>query len=111
MQRVSVITTFVLVTATLLVYSSTMYTQQLWSKEYRRLEQLKRQERQLTTSGEILKHQLAGQAERPGSGLVPKTATSTIFLKPAPLRQTPAVRTGPPKVEPLQPAPPTPLGY
>jgi hypothetical protein len=110
-QRLSVIVAFVLVAATLLIYSSTMYTQQLWSKEYRKLEQLKRQERQMLTSGELLKAQIASEAERPGSGLVSRTVTGIISLRPASLRQVPMPNSVQPKVTSAESAPRTPLGY
>ena len=107
-QRGSLVIAFILVTATLIVYGSTVYTQQLWSKEYRKLKTLQRNEREMIATNEGLKNQLALQADRPGSGLVPQTPDNTIFLQPAP--QRPALVTTPsaPKAEL---APNTPLGY
>ncbi len=107
-QRGSLVIAFVLVIATLLVYGSTVYTQQLWSKEYRKLKTLQRNEREMTATSASLENQLALQAERPGSGLVPQTPESTIFLQPAPQRQ-PLVTT--PSLPKVEVAPNTPLGY
>ncbi|XGV96234.1 MAG: hypothetical protein ACAF41_26310 [Leptolyngbya sp. BL-A-14] len=107
-QRGSLIVAFILVIATLLVYGSTVYTQQLWSKEYRKLKSLQRSEREMTATSASLENQLALQAERPGSGLVPQTPDSTIFLQPAPQRPPLATSPSTPKIEV---APNTPLGY
>jgi len=86
LQRGSVIVTFVLVTAALVVYGSTIYMQQHWSKEYRKLKTMQRSERQMIAAGELIKNQLIQQAEQPGSGLVPRTSEHTIVLEPAPAR-------------------------
>ena len=107
-QRGSLVIAFILVAATLIVYGSTVYTQQLWSKEYRKLKTLQRNEREMIATNEGLKNQLALQADRPGSGLVPQTPDNTIFLQPAPLRPTLSTSPSAPKAEI---APNTPLGY
>ena len=107
-QRGSLIIAFVLITATLFVYSSTVYTQQLWSKEYRKLKTLTRNEREMIATNESLKNQLALQAGQPGSGLVPQTPDSTIFLQPALQRSASSPSTNLPQAEA---APKTPLGY
>ncbi|MBD2034785.1 hypothetical protein H6F76_07020 [Leptolyngbya sp. FACHB-321] len=107
-QRSSVVVAFVLVTATLFVYSSTVYTQQLWSKEYRKLKTLTRNEREMIATNESLKNQLALQAGQPGSGLVPQTPDSTIFLQPALQRSASSPSTNLPQAEAV---PKTPLGY
>lgn len=78
-QRGSLAVAFVLVTAALVVYGSTIYMQQLWSKEYGKLKMMQRSERQMIAVGEGLKNQLIQQAEQPGSGLVPKLQ-NTPFL-------------------------------
>ncbi|MER3477219.1 MAG: hypothetical protein C4287_12805, partial [Leptolyngbya sp. ERB_1_2] len=85
-QQVSVFATFVLAGAVLVVYGWTVYAQQLWGKEYSKLEQLRRNERQIMASGEVLKNQIANQSNRPGASLVPQNPNSLIFLKPAPAR-------------------------
>lgn len=115
-HRVSIILAFVLGIAALTVYGSTVYTQQLWSKEYRKLKTLQRSERELLAAGESLKGQVAQQAEGAGSQLVPKTPSSLIFLKPEPPRSTPAqsaIVPGMPSpgANKLQPSPRKPLGY
>lgn len=107
-QRGSVVLAFVLVVAALTVYSSTVYMQQLWSKNYRNLKNYQRSERQIIAANESLKNQLAQQALRPGSGLVPQTAANTIFLQPAPQRPAQAREATPPQPESI---PDAPVGY
>lgn len=108
LQRGSSVVTFLLIAAVLVVYGWTVYSQQLWSQEYRKLENLQRQERQLTAKNEILKNQLAQQAERPEAGLVPHTPKDTIFLEPAPQRPETALS---PTVTELNLSSNVPLGY
>lgn len=109
LQRGSDLIAFLLVATTLTIYSWTVYSQQQWAKEYRKLETLQRNERHLTSANELMKDQLAQQAERPATGLVTPTQANTIFLPPAPQRQVSA----PPRA--AQPEPEatstSPLGY
>lgn len=108
LQRSSDIITFLLIAATLTIYSWTVYTQQQWTKEYRKLQSLQRQERQMTTANATLKDQLAQQAENLATGLVTPTPANTIFLPPAPQR---SFHTAPTKTADSQPSARTPLGY
>ncbi len=107
MHRTSAIAAFVMVVAVLGAYGWTVYSQQLWGRTYDRLEHLRRNERQLTANNELLKNQLARQAERPDSGFVPQSPNNTIFLTPAPQRQPLAVPAEPEAPE----ATSMPLGY
>lgn len=107
-QRGSDLMAFLLVATTLAIYSWTVYTQQQWSKEYRKLENLQREERQLTTANAVMKNQLAQQAEKPGTGLVNPAQANTIYVPAAPQRPSPTAPT--PKAE-TEPAAKTPLGY
>lgn len=81
---ISSCTTFVLISAALGLYGWTVYTQQSWGKSYHYLETLQRNERQLTTTNETIKNDLAIQAENPEMGLVNPDPNTTIFLKPTP---------------------------
>jgi len=85
-QRGSLIVTFALVIATLIVYGGTVYMQQLWSKEYRKLKTMQRSERQMLAASEVLKNQIIQQAESPNSGLVAKSPQHTLILESAPIR-------------------------
>ncbi|MGB3694901.1 MAG: hypothetical protein WA865_16390 [Spirulinaceae cyanobacterium] len=68
-QKGSSITAFALVSLTLVVYAWTVYTQQLWSKEYKKLEYLQSIERQLVKALTGMENYHAQQAEKPESGL------------------------------------------
>jgi hypothetical protein len=85
-QRSSSVVTLCLVGAVLAVYSWTVYSQQVWSREYDKLETLQKQERKLMTANEVLKNQMAEQAEKAETGLVFPSPGNTIFLQPAPPR-------------------------
>ncbi|MCP6759839.1 MAG: hypothetical protein NHB32_13985 [Fischerella sp. CENA71] len=83
-NRYSGIVAFVLVATTLIIYGWTVYSQQLWSQSYRKLQTLQRDERQLTTTIEVLKNKMAQEAQTPGAGLVSPSPAGAIFLPPAP---------------------------
>ncbi len=106
-QRSSTVLTLLLAVGVLATYGWTVYTQRFWSEQYRQLETLQRYERQLTTANEVLKNQMALQAESPASGLTLPSANNTIFLQPAPQRP----EVDPPAEPPIEPQPPTPVGY
>ena len=108
LQRTSSAFTFLLVVGLLVVYGWTVYTQQRWGRAYNRMEALQKQERQMMAANEVIKNQMAKQAEVPDSGLVLPEPGNTIFLTPAPQRPpvTPEVNMPPP-----QPIPARPLGY
>ncbi|WP_084668967.1 hypothetical protein [Spirulina major] len=82
-QQGSSILTFCLATAVLMVYGSTVYIQQAWSEDFRHLEQLQREKRELTTANELMKNQLAQQATAPENNLVAPSPANTIFLPKA----------------------------
>jgi membrane protein insertase Oxa1/YidC/SpoIIIJ len=82
-QQSSSVLAFSLVIVTLLVYVSSFYLPQKWSKQYKQLTILQRQERELTRVNESLKKQLAQQAQRPDSGLESFDPTKAIFIEPA----------------------------
>ncbi|TVQ56636.1 MAG: hypothetical protein EA366_09705 [Spirulina sp. DLM2.Bin59] len=105
-QRGSSILTFCLATAVLIVYGSTVYIQQAWSEEFRQLEQLQREKRELTTADELMKNQLAQQAAAPENGLVAPSPANTIFLPRATHQPVQA-----PITPLLEVRPDAPLGY
>lgn len=90
-HRGSSIVTFLLITAVLTIYGWTVQTQQIWGREYSRLEDLQRQERQIITANEVLKDNIALQAEDPASGSVAPTPDNAVYLDPAPLRPARAI--------------------
>ncbi len=101
--------TFLVIVVTLTMYSWTVYSQRLWSQEYQKLESLQRQERQLSTASELLKKQMAQEAENPHSGLVPQKPDHLVFLAPAPPRPVPPNPDRQTNHRAINPA--TPLGY
>lgn len=86
LQRGSAIAASVLMALSLTTYGWTVYTQQLWGQEYRKLEGLQRRERQMIAADEGLKDQIARDAEQPEAGLVMPNPTTTILLQPAAAR-------------------------
>jgi hypothetical protein len=80
LHRHSSIVAFLLVAAMLVTYGWTVYSEQLWSQASRRLQNLQRQERQLTTTNEVIKNKMAVEAERPEAGLISPTPKGAIFL-------------------------------
>lgn len=106
-QRGSNILLSCLVAGVLAVYSWTVYSQHLWSSEYRRLETLQEMERDLTAANEVLKSQTAGLAENPNAGFTLPNSDNSIVLEPAPVRPPVA----PTESAPSFPASDLPLGY
>ncbi|AVZ30935.1 hypothetical protein [Nodularia spumigena] len=111
-HRYSSVVTFLLVSATLFVYGWTVYSQELWSQGYNRLQNLQLQERQLTTTNATLKNKMAEEAEQETAGLVSPTPARTIFLPTAsPSYSSQATPPStPPNLETQQNTP-SPLGY
>jgi len=107
-KRSSDFVTLLLVGATLAVYSWTVYSQQQWAKEYHKLETLQRDERHLTKTNEVLKNQLAQQAESPATGMVVPNPAQTIFLPQVEENQ---VQNTPKQEAKPEPAARIPLGY
>jgi hypothetical protein len=97
LQHSSSAIAFALVGAVLLAYASTVYIQQQWSEEYRKLESLQREMRNLTAADAIFKENLAQQAEQPETGLVMPTPDNNIYLAPSQVQPTakPAPKTAP----------------
>jgi hypothetical protein len=109
LHRYSSVTAFLLVATTLVVYGLTVYSQELWSQGYRRLQNLQRQERQLTTTNAALTHKMAEDAEKPTAGLDSPTPATTIFLPPPDSPNVVPPTTTPNSATPKQ-TPPS-LGY
>lgn len=91
LERCVSVITLALGAATLTVYGLTVSCGQQWSRDYNRLQSLQRYERQLRVANEMLKNQMAEQAEDPDTGLVPQNPANTIFLPPASERLSSAI--------------------
>ncbi|MEG4857600.1 hypothetical protein QUB75_07920 [Microcoleus sp. K1-B6] len=110
-QRASSVLALMLLGGALSLYGLTVYGEQRWSQEYQKLETLRLREQQLSASSEVLKHQLAKEAQNSETGLVPQNPGDTIFLQPAPETRSPVAA---PNSEPAlksRAGVETPLGY
>lgn len=107
-QHTSTVLSLGLVGSTLLLYAMTVYSQQLWNRQYRQLETLQRHKRDLVATHETLKHQLATEAQQSTNQLVNPEPSHTIFL---PTTGQPSFRE--PTVTPTlqQSLPQAPIGY
>jgi len=75
--------TGLLVSALLIAYGWSAYSQKSWQIAHSQLENLKKQERQLMQTNEVLKNDLASQAQRPEIGLVSPKPAEAIALEPS----------------------------
>lgn len=80
-QRFSAIA-WLLVAIVLIIYGWSVYSQKKWNQDYGRLKSLQIYEQQLTRANEVLKNQLANQAQQPDMGLVPPDPAAAIVLQP-----------------------------
>ncbi len=70
-----------MITTMFVLYGVTVYAPQLWTTEYKKLKNLQKDERQITSTNEIIKDQLAEQAGKYGTGLVnPDPTKPAVFL-------------------------------
>lgn len=84
-QRLSIATTILLTVAVFGVYSWTVYAQESWNKQYRQLEELKRLERNFTTTEGLLEHSMIRDAQKTSKQeLIRETPEQAIFLQSAP---------------------------
>ncbi|MEH2413247.1 hypothetical protein [Nostoc sp.] len=109
-HRYSTILAFLLVASTLAVYGWTVYSQELWSQSYRRLQSLQRHERLLMTTNATLTNKMAQEAEQPTAGLVSPNPQGMIFLPPASHSSKPASSNTTPNSQTQQQTL-SPLGY
>ena len=110
-ERASCAAAVLLLGGALSLYGLTVYSEQQWSQEYQKLETLRLREQQLSAASEVLKHQLAKEAQNPDTGLAPQNPADTIFLKPAQEQRSPqAVQNSEPALKKTAGVE-TPLGY
>ena len=65
------------------LYITTVRIPQLWSQEYKNLETLQQQERQLTAINETLRYQLAREAGQQNNNLSLQEPHDAVFIPPA----------------------------
>jgi hypothetical protein len=110
-QRASSVVAVMLLGSALSLYGLTVYGEQRWNQDYQKLETLRLQEQQLSAASEVLKHQLAKEAENPETGLAPQKPANTIFLQPAPETRSPGGTTNSEPALKNRAGVQTPLGY
>ncbi|MFM9268530.1 hypothetical protein [Tychonema sp. BBK16] len=112
-QRASSVAVMLILGGALSLYGLTVYSEQRWSQEYQKLETLRLREQQLSAASEVLKHQLAKEAENPETGLASQKPGEMIFLEPVPVGRSPQATTipSPEPVRSGEGAVKTPLGY
>lgn len=112
-QQASTVAVVLLLGGALSLYGLTVYGEQRWTVEYQKLETLRRSEQQLSAASEVLKHQLAKEAQNPNTGLAPQKPAETIFLAPLPETRSPQADGVPNSETALKDrnAVETPLGY
>ncbi|MGL5062037.1 MAG: hypothetical protein ACRC62_18855 [Microcoleus sp.] len=113
-ERASAAAAFLLVGCAMGLYGLTVYGQQQWNEEYQKLENLRLSEQQLSAASEVMKNQLAKEAENPQTGLVPQNPSDMIFVEQAPESRS-SQKTALPNPDPAmienQVDTKTPLGY
>jgi hypothetical protein len=107
-EKISLVVTFGLVSAAVATYGWAVYSQQQWGTSFSHLNTLRRDERQLLKSSELMKNDIARHNDPKQYGLVPRNAEHIVVIPPAPLRSAlPTRNSGPdPKAKPI-----TPIGY
>lgn len=110
-ERGTSVLAFLLTLAALSTYGLAVRSQQEWNRDYSRLMSLQRQERQLSVANAMLKDQMAKQAEKPGSGLVPQVPENSVFLSPATGRSRPVSSLSPASQPRVDESNSMPLGY
>ncbi len=89
--------------ATFTVYSWTVQSQRMWGEAYSQLDHLRSNEPQVASSNEVLKQQLANEAETDRSGLTEPNPGNVFYLEPSPIRPAPTVVTPAPATVPVLP--------
>ncbi len=85
-QKLSIAMTILLTISVFAIYGWTVYAQEQWNQQYKKLEQLKRQERQLTTAEGSFDNDLLRSVQNKPGDLVRERPEQSIFLQAAPLR-------------------------
>ena len=85
-QKLSIAVTVMLTVSVFAIYGWTVYAQEQWNQQYKKLEQLKRQERQLTSAEGSFDNNLLRSVQNKPGDLVRERPEQSIFLQAAPLR-------------------------
>ncbi|MGF1540050.1 MAG: hypothetical protein ACFCU5_06295 [Pleurocapsa sp.] len=85
LQKTSFVLALLSMATSLGLYIATVGIPQLWSQEYKKLENLQQQERQLIAINESLKYQLAHEAKQQNNNLSLQQSDDAVFITPAPV--------------------------
>lgn len=107
-ENLSVMVALLLVGSAVITYGWAVYSQQLWGKNYNRLDTLRRDERQILKGSELMKNDIARRTDPKQYGLVPRNSDHMVVIPSAPLRPPlPTHNMGPDRnAKPI-----TPIGY
>jgi hypothetical protein len=108
-QRISIVATVLMTTAVFGTYSYTVYAQKLWNEEFHKLEELKRDERQLTAAEAMVNDNIVSNVENSPGQLMREKPTQTLFIKGEIPR--PALGRTDSDLEQAEPEASQPLGY
>jgi len=85
-QKLSIAATVSLTVSVFIIYGWTVYAQEQWNQQYKKLELLQRQERQLTNAAGSFDHEMLQSIQKKPGDLVRESPEKSIFLQAAPLR-------------------------
>lgn len=100
-QKGSFLLCLIMIASILGVYGMTVSAPQLWTKDFKKLQDLQKDERQITSQNEVIIDQLAKQASKSGTGLVnPDPTKQPIFLPETEPKDLLLNNVLPPKLKP-----------
>ncbi len=85
-QKLSIAATVSLTVSVFIIYGWTVYAQEQWNQQYKKLELLQRQERQLTNAAGSFNNEMLQSIQKKPGDLVRESPEKSIFLQAAPLR-------------------------
>jgi hypothetical protein len=85
-QKLAIVSTVLLTISVFAIYGWTVYAQEQWNQQYKKLEQLKRQERQLTNAQGSFNNEMMQSIQNKPGELVRERPEQSLFLQAAPLR-------------------------
>ena len=84
-QKLSIAATVILTISVFAIYGWTVYAQEQWNQQFKKLEQLQRQERQLTNAAGSFDNEMLQSIQKKPGDLVRESPEKSIFLQAAPL--------------------------
>ncbi|MEE3719835.1 hypothetical protein V2H45_24140 [Tumidithrix elongata RA019] len=108
-QKISITSTVLLTVSVFGIYAWTVYAQESWNNQHKKLEQLQRQERQLTAAEAFIGNDLVKKFQTQPGELVRESPERSIFLESAPTRPNRAPI--PTSVDTDNTKTPAPVGY